>query len=54
MKELQAEESSWTHYDEDEAAVKSQVANEILDTLIAETVTLVMSILARKITHVAH
>ncbi|XP_071522908.1 uncharacterized protein [Panulirus ornatus] len=52
VKEVQAEESSWTHYDEDEAAVKAQVASEILDTLIAETVTLVVSILARKITYV--
>lgn len=48
MKELQAEEASWTRYDEDEAAVKIQVADEILEALIAETTALVCSILARK------
>nr|XP_045611082.1 uncharacterized protein LOC123766185 isoform X4 [Procambarus clarkii] len=54
VKELQAEESSWTQYDEDEAAVKTQVACEIFDSLIEETVTLVTSILARKMTCAAH
>lgn len=54
MKELQAEEASWTNYDEDEAAVKTKVASEIFDTLISETVSLVSSILVKKIGYIAH
>lgn len=54
VKELQAEEASWTNYDEDEAAVKTKVASEILDTLLLETVTLMSSILIRKLGYIAH
>ncbi|XP_042880966.1 serine-rich adhesin for platelets-like isoform X2 [Penaeus japonicus] len=50
VRELQAEESSWTQYDEDEASVKVQVASEILDDLISDTVTVFMEIIARKMT----
>ena len=50
VKELQAEESSWTRYDEDEASVKFRVANEILDNLMDETVILFTNILTRKMT----
>ncbi|XP_050693552.1 titin homolog isoform X2 [Eriocheir sinensis] len=54
VKELQAEEASWTNYDEDEAAVKTKVASEILDTLLSETVSLVSSILVKKLGYIAH
>ena len=54
VKELQAEEASWTNYDEDEAAVKTKVASEIFDTMISETVTLMSSILVRKLGYIAH
>ncbi|KAG0724067.1 Centrosome-associated protein 350 [Chionoecetes opilio] len=54
VKELQAEEASWTNYDEDEAAVKTKVASDILDTLVSETVTLMSSILFRKLGYIAH
>lgn len=54
MKELQAEEASWTNYDEDEAAVKTKVASEILDSLLSETVTLVSHILVKKLGYIAH
>lgn len=53
VKELQAEEANWTNYDEDEAAVKTKVASEILDTLLSETVTLMSSILVRKLGYIA-
>ncbi|XP_063871346.1 uncharacterized protein LOC135106353 isoform X1 [Scylla paramamosain] len=54
VKELQAEEASWTNYDEDEAAVKTKVANEIFDALLSETVALISSILVRKLGYIAH
>lgn len=50
VRELQAEESSWTQYDEDEASVKVQVASEILDDLVSDTVTVFTEIIARKMT----
>ena len=53
MKELQAEEASWTNYDEDEAAAKTKVASEIFDALISETVALMSSILVRKLGYIA-
>ncbi|XP_045126142.1 uncharacterized protein LOC123513208 isoform X2 [Portunus trituberculatus] len=54
VKELQAEEASWTNYDEDEAAVKTKVASEIFDALLSETVALISSILVRKLGYIAH
>lgn len=54
VKELQAEEASWTNYDEDEAAVKTKVASEIFDALLSETVALMSSILVRKLGYIAH
>ncbi|KAK3874747.1 hypothetical protein Pcinc_020344 [Petrolisthes cinctipes] len=52
VKELQTEETNWTNYDEDEAAVKTQVAEDILDAIISETATLFASIIAKKISYV--
>ena len=38
VRELHAEESSWTNYDDDEAQVKCELSNMIMESLIADTV----------------
>ena len=45
VRELHAEEPSWTNYEEDEAQVKSDLAQVIMDTLINDTVTAFKSIM---------
>ncbi|XP_066989246.1 fap1 adhesin-like [Macrobrachium rosenbergii] len=48
VKELQAEEASWTCYDEDEAYVKFRAADEIFTLLLEETITLFSKIIEKK------
>ena len=45
VRELHAEEPSWTNYEEDEAQVKSDLAQVIMDTLINDTVIAFKSIM---------
>ena len=48
VRELHAEEPSWTNYEEDEAQVKSDLAQVIMDNLINDTVTAFKSIMYKK------
>ncbi|XP_064091674.1 LOW QUALITY PROTEIN: uncharacterized protein LOC135205254 [Macrobrachium nipponense] len=48
VKELQAEEASWTCYDEDEAFVKFRAADEIFTSLLDETISLFSKIIEKK------
>ena len=50
VQELQQEEKEWTNYDHDEVSVKKQVADAVLDELLAETYDLFQNILDRKYT----
>ena len=48
IEELRQEEPQWTDYDEDEAAVKFQVADSILNMLLDDTVRVFNAIQAKK------
>ena len=48
VRELHAEEPSWTNYEEDEAQVKSDLAQVIMDNLINDTVTAFKRIMYKK------
>lgn len=38
VRELHAEESAWTNYEEDEVQVKDEICSQMLDVLVADTV----------------
>ncbi|PSN52152.1 hypothetical protein C0J52_06458 [Blattella germanica] len=44
MKESHEEESNWINYEEDEVMVKNEIAMEVLDTLLDETVQIFLDI----------
>ncbi|CAL4149342.1 unnamed protein product [Meganyctiphanes norvegica] len=46
--ELAVEESSWTHYGVDEAAVKTSLSEEIFTALIDDTVSVCLAVLQKK------
>ena len=48
IQELREEEPSWIDYDDDELAVKFQVADSILDSLLSETVMVVNAVQMRR------
>ena len=48
VRELQEEEALWTNYNEDEVLVKDQMADTILESLIADTVNIFSEILRKK------
>lgn len=49
MKESHEEESAWTCYDEDEVTVKNEITLGILDSLLDETVQIILDIRKRKL-----
>jgi centrosomal protein CEP350 len=49
MKESHEEESAWTNYDEDEVAVKNEIALGLLDSLLDETVQIILDIRKAKL-----
>jgi len=49
MKESHEEESAWTNYDEDEVAVKNEIALGLLDSLLGETVQIILDIRKTKL-----
>ena len=48
VSESQEEESQWTRYDKDQVTVKNEVTTAILDTLIDDTVQVLVSIFNKK------
>jgi hypothetical protein len=49
MKESHEEESAWTNYDEDEVTVKNEITLGILDSLLDETVQVILDIRKTKL-----
>jgi hypothetical protein len=49
MKESHEEESAWTSYDEDEVTVKNEITLGILDSLLVETVQVILGIRKTKL-----
>jgi hypothetical protein len=49
MKESHEEESAWTCYDEDEVTVKNEITLGIVDSLLDETVQIILDIRKRKL-----
>jgi hypothetical protein len=48
VRELHSEESAWTDYSEDEATVKDQLTDNIMDLLINDTVNVFLKIFEKK------
>jgi len=48
IEELREEEQMWISYEDDEQAVKNQLADGILDQLLADTAQSVMTAMLRK------
>lgn len=48
VRELHAEEASWTNYEEDEVEVKDEIANVMMEALLADTVQAFTKIIRHK------